>query len=83
VELELHSPTARTDLAQVSLEFPSPEEATERLLGALGPLAAVAGDGLREEARAMVVELVGGASGPVRLSAGCLVAVAQRPQTSA
>ena len=53
------------------------------LLGALGPLAAVAGDGLREEARAMVVELVGGASGPVRLSAGCLVAVAQRPQTSA
>ena len=41
------------------------EEATERLLGALGPLAAVAGDGLREEARAMVVELVDGACGPV------------------
>ena len=35
------------------------------------------------DARATVVELLGGASGPVRLSAGCLVAVAQRPQTSA
>jgi len=82
-ELEIYSPTARTELAGVTFEFSSPEEATERLLGALGPLAAVPGDGLREEARAIVVELAGSASGPVQLSAGCLVAIAQRPPRSA
>ena len=82
-ELEIYSPTARTELAGVTFEFLSPEEATERLLGALGPLAAVPGDGLREEARAIVVELAGSASGPVQLSAGCLVAIAQRPPRSA
>ncbi len=82
-ELEIHSPTAQTEPARVRFEFASAEEATDRLLGGIGPLAAMPSDGLREEARAIVADLAGSASGTVRLSAGCLVALGQRPQTSA